>query len=139
MRTYLCILTCLREYWAHLLASILCNFLFTMLSNITLISVMPFLQVIFYSGDIGQRELHTILTNFIFWNNVQEMGEQYLSPLQDKRNEMKQWISRFFIGSNSKSTLLRICLIIVAIFFFKDEMLTQKGHYQNLYQMQFRA
>ncbi|MFQ5770811.1 MAG: ABC transporter transmembrane domain-containing protein, partial [bacterium] len=120
MKTYLRILTYLRGYWAHLLISIFCIFMFTVVSGITLISVMPFLQVIFYSGDLNShQEYDTSLVNPTVLNNVQEMGQQFLPSLKDQRDKIKHWINKFFIGSNPKSALLRICLIIVTIFFLK--------------------
>ena len=51
MRTYLRLLGYVRPYWAYLTGSILCILCYTIFSSASLISILPFLEVIFNGGE----------------------------------------------------------------------------------------
>ena len=59
MQTYLRILRYVRPYWAYLTGSIVCIVFYTVFSSASLISILPFLEVIFYGGEQVQTSTTT--------------------------------------------------------------------------------
>ncbi len=114
MKTYLRILSYLRNHLPFLIASLMCITLFTILSSITLISVMPFLQVIFYTNVNTVKFEQPARVDF----EVEQIPT-VVGSLAGKQQNLKQKFMHFFIGSNPRKALLRICLIIIVLFLLK--------------------
>lgn len=125
MQIFLRILKYIKPYTFHLINSLIAILFFTIFSSATLISVIPFLQTIFYQNSqqaIEQSqpaggEQGLTRDNQSSPVNSPVPAQDYLSQ---KRRSLEKKISRFFAGSNRRKSLARICVLILIIIFFKN-------------------
>lgn len=106
MRTYLRILGYLRPYRFALAGSMVCILFFTLLSSASLFSILPFLDVVFYGAD------KTELTSDSAARAPHLPAAQ---PLADARQKVMQKFYGLVLGENQKSTLVRLCGLIILL------------------------
>lgn len=108
MPTYLRIIRYVRPYWAALSGSLISILFFTIFSGASLISILPFLDVIFYGTQIGATSAAP--------NTSTE-----LSPtVSHVTEQIKQKISGFVLGADQRGALLRLCALILILIFCKN-------------------
>ncbi len=127
MQIFLRILKYVRPYSVHLVSSMICILLFTFFSSATLVSVIPFLRTIFYENpqlmieQSGSAEVKSDSVNssreYQIRNSEISQNQSYFSGTKKK---IVDKINRFFIGSDRRKALGRICLLILIIIFLKS-------------------
>ncbi len=108
MPTYLRIIRYVRPYWAALTGSLLCIFFYTIFSSISLISILPFLDVIFYGTQTSKA-------------SAAPVPSPELTPTVSRVSEqIKQKIYGFVLGEGQRGALLRLCALIVILILCKN-------------------
>jgi subfamily B ATP-binding cassette protein MsbA len=111
MRTYLRLLRYVRPFWAYLTGSIICILFYTVFSSASLISILPFLEVIFYGGEQTQTSPAAPATPMPSWS----------SPTFAKLTaSTKQKLYDFVLGQGKSQALLRLCALIIVLMVFKN-------------------
>ncbi|MDZ7267354.1 MAG: ABC transporter ATP-binding protein/permease [candidate division KSB1 bacterium] len=112
MRTYLRILRYLRPYGLALTGSLVCILLFTLLSSASLFSILPFLDVVFYGVD----------KSGVSRAAPAETGSMPAAPttLAVARQQIMQRFYALLLGQDRRSTLLRLCGLILLLIFSKN-------------------
>ncbi len=113
MQTYLRLLRYVRPYWAHLTGSIICILFYTLFSSASLISILPFLEVIFYGSEQAQAGQVTAApaTPIPSWS----------SPAFSRLTaSTKQKLYDFVLGQGKSQALLRLCTLIVVLMLCKN-------------------
>ena len=127
MQIFLRILKYVKPYSVHLVSSLICILLFTFFSSATLISVIPFLRTIFHENPqqtVEQSEPSVVNSDSL--NNLQDSQIQDFDRSQNGANfsEIRKGIveklNRFFIGTDRRKALARICLLILILIFSKS-------------------
>src|SRR5262245_7210856 len=111
MHTYLRLLGYVRPYWSHLTGSIICILCYTIFSSASLISILPFLEVIFYGGEQAQTSSATPATPMPSWSSPA------FSKLTDST---KQKLYNFVLGEGKSQALLRLCALIIVLMVCKN-------------------
>jgi len=112
MKIFLRILRYLKSYWLHLLGSILCIVFFTIFNSASLISVMPFLHTIFNAEGQG------ITTSQV--ETSPALDAAVPKVLEGSRQQLKAKLYSLFLGGDKQKALLRLCVIITLLIFFKS-------------------
>ncbi len=113
MRTYLRLLRYARPYWAYLTGSTLCILFYTIFSSASLISILPFLEVVFYSGEQTQ-------TSQVSPAPTPGMPA-WSSPTFSKLTaSAKQKLYDFVLGQGKNQALLRLCALIIVLMVCKN-------------------
>ncbi|MCG3155148.1 MAG: putative multidrug export ATP-binding/permease protein [bacterium] len=107
MRIYLRILRYLRPYRFALAGSMVCILFFTLLSSASLFSILPFLDVVFYGAD------KTELTSGAPPARAPHLPAA--QSLADARQKVMQKFYGLVLGENQKSTLVRLCGLIILL------------------------
>jgi subfamily B ATP-binding cassette protein MsbA len=105
MPTYLRIIRYVRPYWAALSGSLLCIFFYTLFSSASLVSILPFLDVIFYGNEINQSA---------------PAAAELPQTVSNAREQIKQVLYGFILGESQRGALLRLCALILALILFKN-------------------
>lgn len=106
MPTYLRIISYVRPYWATLSGSLLCIFFYTLFSGASLVSILPFLDVIFYGTEISQT--------------APDAAAELPPTVSGAREQIKHFLYDFILGEGQRGALLRLCALILALIFFKN-------------------
>jgi len=121
MRIYLRILAYIRPYLGYLAGSLLCILLFTFFSSASLFSVIPFLRTLFHNQQVVQETSPLSgQTTINSPSKAQNKGTIEPSSFLNKRKEIENKLIGFFTGGDPKKALERICLLILALIFFKN-------------------
>ncbi|MDZ7309518.1 MAG: ABC transporter ATP-binding protein/permease, partial [candidate division KSB1 bacterium] len=106
------ILRYLRPYGLALTGSLVCILLFTLLSSASLFSILPFLDVVFYGVD----------KSGVSRAAPAETGSMPAAPttLAVARQQIMQRFYALLLGQDRRSTLLRLCGLILLLIFSKN-------------------
>ncbi len=114
MNTYFRMLKFIRPYWARLVGSIVCVFLFVLFSSVSLFSVMPFLSTIFNMGQKTDAPVQSVL---------EEVNESVPTASFKDKFELKEKVYTLFLGENWQTnrwqSLHRLCVLLLLVIFFK--------------------
>jgi len=110
MHTYWRILRYVKPYWLHLAGSISCILLFTIFNGASLLSIMPFLRVIFSVEQVEQSPA-TATSEQI--KNPQDIIESSQAKLRDA---LYGWLMR----DGRRAALARLCGLIVSLILLKN-------------------
>lgn len=114
MRTYLRLLRYVRPYGAYLAGSIICILFYTAFSSASLVSILPFLEVIFYSGAQTPGPQVTSAP-------AAAPMPSWSSPAFAKLTAAaKQKLYDFVLGQGKNRALLRLCALIILLMVCKN-------------------
>ncbi|RMD99334.1 MAG: ABC transporter ATP-binding protein, partial [Calditrichaeota bacterium] len=121
MNIYLRILRYVRKYWLHLGGSLICIIFFTLFSSASLVSIIPFLKVIF------QQEMSAA-------PSPAASPEQLAPPklaggLTHKIDQFKVMLEQWVLATERVVALEKLCLLILILIFFKGLF----GYLQSYY------
>ncbi|NUO79547.1 ABC transporter ATP-binding protein [candidate division KSB1 bacterium] len=108
MPTYLRILRYVRPYWSALTGSLICIFFYTLFSSASLVSILPFLDVIFYGAEVSKAD-EAPATSTELPRTVANASEQ-----------IKQKLYGFVLGQGQRGALLRLCALILILILCKN-------------------
>ncbi len=108
MPTYLRILRYVRPYGATLTGSLICIFFYTLFSSASLVSILPFLDVIFYGAEAGQV------------SEAPPTSTELPPAVSNARERIKQTLYGFILGQGQRGALLRLCGLILILILCKN-------------------
>lgn len=108
MPTYLRIIRYVRPYWAALSGSLICILFYTIFSGASLISILPFLDVIFYGTKIGAT------------TTAPPASPELTPPVSRATEQIKEFVYGFVLAEGQRGALLRLCALILVLIFFKN-------------------
>ncbi len=117
MRLFLRVVAYIRPYWKHLAISIICTFLFTVLSGASVWLLTPLMKTVFVSEgsrpsaeeiDVGQQA-----------SALEGLSGQDASLTRIK-NQLKSWTFVLLTGKDKLDSLKRLCLAILLIIFLRN-------------------
>jgi subfamily B ATP-binding cassette protein MsbA len=113
MKTYLRILGYVKAYWVHLTGSLFCIFFYTVFSSASLISVVPFLDMIFYG---------TANTEAPGPSDSQAHPQTFKVPqaLQESKANIEQAVYNWLLRGDRRKALLRLCGLILLLILLKN-------------------
>jgi len=118
MKNYLRILRYIKPYWAPLTGSVVCVLFFVVFSNISLVSIMPFLDTLFLDKPLMQNQIQA--------EEELVSDDGSLNPLEKSewKEKAKVQIYRFFMGENWQQdrwkALRRLSIMLILIFLLKS-------------------
>ena len=110
MRVYIRILAYVRTYWLHLVASLICILFFTAFSSASLISIIPFLKVIFGAEHVAADPVAPAERI-----EVPSVASGITARLEALQQNLEEWI----LAGGKLDALEKLCIVILALFFFK--------------------
>ena len=112
MKTYFRILRYVRSYWPSLISSLVCILLFTIFSSASLISIIPFVDVIFDNN--AQHQTSVIDTQ------ADRSLPESSSKISQIKHTVKNAIYKHILSYNRQDALLRLCILIFMLTFLKN-------------------
>ncbi|MEJ2614425.1 MAG: ABC transporter ATP-binding protein [Ignavibacteriaceae bacterium] len=113
MNTYLRILKFVKPYWKHLVLSVICTFIFAILSGASVYLTIPLLDTLF------QESTHT---EQVQQQSGTERSAKSILPewIQKTGNDVLNSFNQFVFSGSKMDSLLRICLLILLAFLGKN-------------------
>ncbi len=111
MDTYLRILGFVKPYWKHLAISVVCTVLFAILSGMSIYLTIPLLDTLFQSSST--TTIHKTSTVNPTTNILPDWAKKI-------EKDVTTTFNNFIFTGNKLQSLLRICLLILITFFFKN-------------------
>jgi len=112
MSTYIRILKYVKPYWKNLILIFILSLLYAVLNGLSIYLVIPLLETLFQEGG-GSQQVST----------TQNLGvSSSLIPdfLVDFKDTISQWFSNFVYTGDKIDILLKICFVILIVFFLKN-------------------
>lgn len=112
MSTYIRIFKFVKPYWKHVIISIMCTFLFAILSGASVYLTIPLLDTLFQQNTNTEQVTQP--------TNVE--SSQNIMPGWVKRigQEVSTSFNHFVFGGSKTSALMKICLLVLIAFFGKN-------------------
>ena len=107
LRLYFKIISCLKPYWPRLILAIVLMALVAVFSGFSIGMMLPFVNVIFGGTDAGAIA-----------ETADAMGEA-AAPVASLQESVRQYILAFYLTDSPVSSLLRICLTVLVLYFLK--------------------
>ena len=112
MQTYFRIIKYVKPYWKNLTLIFILSILYAVLNGLSIYFVIPLLQTLFQEGQNSQQA------------NTSQNLESASSFLPDFLNDFKEtvssWFSNFVYTGDKIDILLKICFVILLVFFLKN-------------------
>jgi subfamily B ATP-binding cassette protein MsbA len=112
MNTYVRIVSYVKPYWKHLIASVLFTFLFALFNGLSVYLTIPLLDTLF------SESIHT--------EQVEETQQLNQSTsilpqwIQDVKKEITQAFNDFVLSGSKINALMRICFLVLLTFLIKN-------------------
>jgi subfamily B ATP-binding cassette protein MsbA len=110
MHTYWRILRYVKPYWLHLAGSISCIVLFTIFNGASLLSIMPFLRVIFSVEQVEQSP-------------PTESSEKIKNPqsiIESSQAKLRESVYDWLMSDGRRAALARLCGLIISLILLKN-------------------
>jgi len=114
MHTYWRITRYVKPYWLHLTASITCIFVFTIFNGASLLSVMPFLKVIFSVEQAAQTPATPPRASSV------ESAPSQRSIIESKKTELRESAYAWLMRDGRKAALAKLCILIISLILIKN-------------------
>ena len=115
MHTYWRIVRYVKPYWLHLVGSIACIFLFTIFNGASLLSVMPFLRVIFYAEEFEAQRQDAQQAPA-----VSEKTTKQHDIIERSQARLRASVYRWFMSEDRRIALARLCVLIISLILLKN-------------------
>lgn len=112
MQTYIRILKYVKPYWKNLTLIFILSLLYAVLNGLSIYLVIPLLETLFQEGD-GSRQVSTT-------QNLGVTSSFIPDFLVDIKDTVSQWFTNFVYTGDKIDILLKICLVILVVFFLKN-------------------
>jgi len=112
MKTYIRIIKYVKPYWKNLILIFILSLLYAVLNGLSIYLVIPLLETLFQEGGASQQ-----------LSTTQSLGStSSLLPdfLIDLKETVSQWFTDFVYVGDKIDILMKICLIILIVFFLKN-------------------
>ncbi len=111
MSTYLRILKFVKPYWKHLVVSVFCTIMYAILNGLSVYLTIPLLDTLFQSSG------STAATQSSSVNTAKNLLPGWIVKIE---TEVVQGFDHFVFSGDKIEALLRICILVVTAFFFKN-------------------
>jgi len=112
MQTYLRILKYVIPYWKNLLLIFILSLFYAVLNGLSIYLVIPLLQTLFQEGP-AVEEVSTS-------QNMDSVSSFLPEFLNDFKETVSRWFTDFVYVGDKIDILLKICFVILIVFFFKN-------------------
>ena len=109
MKIFLRILKYVKPYWRKLTLSILCTFLFSVLSGASVYLTLPLLQTFFDQSPASGQMVQTPPRNSLVPNEVISF-----------KHTVEEYLRQTVFSPDKNETLYKICALILIVFFLKN-------------------
>lgn len=109
MSLFLRVVAYIKPYWKHLVISILCTFLFTILSGATVWLLTPLMRTVFLAQEVSTPSQ----------TKKAETADSALGNLTGLKTVIKAKTYTLFAGKDRLDTLKRLCISILLVIFLK--------------------
>jgi subfamily B ATP-binding cassette protein MsbA len=109
MKIFLRILKYVKPYWRKLTLSILCTFLFSILSGASVYLTLPLLQTFFDQSPASGQVVQTTPRNSLVPNEVISF-----------KHTVEEYLRQTVFSPDKNETLYKICALILIVFFLKN-------------------
>ncbi len=113
MKTYLRILGFAKPYWKHLLLSVVCTILYSLLNGASVYLSIPLLDTLFQESTRTAVELNQR-------NNISVEGSILPDWIVHLKDNIISSFNNFVFSGDKTDSLLKICFIILMAFFLKN-------------------
>ncbi|KPL18239.1 MAG: hypothetical protein AMJ92_08895 [candidate division Zixibacteria bacterium SM23_81] len=117
MNLFLRVVAYVRPYWRHLVISIVCTVLFTLLSGATVWLLTPLMKTVFVPDKATSPSREAIET---VHSTVAENLSSHTLKLAKLKDSLKTWTYSLLIGKSKLESLKRLCLAILMVIFLKN-------------------
>jgi subfamily B ATP-binding cassette protein MsbA len=111
MHTYWRILRYVKPYWLHLSGSIGCIFFFTVFNTASLLSVMPFLRVIFYAEEFEAQKQES---------SASGQSAEKQDIIERSQAKLRTTVYGWFMSADRRIALARLCIVIIVLILLKN-------------------
>lgn len=112
MQTYIRILKYVKPYWKNLILIFILSLLYAVLNGLSIYLVIPLLETLFQEGGASQQVSTT--------QNLGITSSFIPDFLVDLKDTVSQWFTNFVYTGDKIDILLKICLVILIVFFLKN-------------------
>ena len=112
MQTYIRILKYVKPYWKNLTLIFILSLLYAVLNGLSIYLVIPLLETLFQEGGASQQVSTT--------QNLGVASSFIPDFLIDFKDTVSQWFTNFVYTGDKIDILLKICLVILVVFFLKN-------------------
>ena len=112
MQTYIRILKYVKPYWKNLILIFILSLLYAVLNGLSIYLVIPLLETLFQEGG-ASRQVSTT-------QNLGFTSSFIPDFLVDFKDTVSQWFTNFVYTGDKIEILLKICLVILVVFFLKN-------------------
>lgn len=112
MNTYLRIISYVRPYWKHLIASVLFTFMFAVFSGLSVYLTIPLLDTLFQETPRTEQIQET--------NKINQTESILPDWVQDIKEEVTQAFNDFVLSGTKIDALMRICFLVLGTFLLKN-------------------
>jgi subfamily B ATP-binding cassette protein MsbA len=112
MQTYLRILKYVKPYWKNLVLVFILSLFYAVLNGLSIYLIIPLLDTLFQGTGATQQVSAT--------QNLQSSSSFLPDFINDFKETLSQWFSNFVYSGDKIEILLKICLVILIVFFLKN-------------------
>ena len=114
MHTYWHIVRYVKPYWLHLAGSITCIVLFTLFNGASLLSIMPFLRVIFYAEEFEAQQQPEQAPE------VRKDVDKRQDVIERSQARLQKTVYGWLMGEDRRIALARLCALIFTLILLKN-------------------
>jgi len=112
MQTYLRILKYVKPYWKNLVLIFILSIFYAVLNGLSIYLVIPLLDTLFQGSGASQQVSTT--------QSLQSSSSFLPGFLIDLKETASQWFTDFVYSGNKIEILMKICVVILIVFFLKN-------------------
>jgi len=112
MQTYLRILKYVKPYWKNLILIFILSIFYAVLNGLSIYLVIPLLDTLFQGSGASQQVSTT--------QNLQSSSSFLPDFINNFKETVSQWFNNFVYFGDKTDILLKICFVILIVFFLKN-------------------
>jgi subfamily B ATP-binding cassette protein MsbA len=112
MKTYLRILSYVRPYWKHLSVTVILSIFYAVFNGVSIYLVIPLLDTLFQESSVSPTVENTVNDD-----TVSSIVPEFIIDIKEG---VVSWFNDFIYIGDKIEILVKICLIILIVFFLKN-------------------
>ena len=112
MKTYFRILSYVRPYWKHLSVTVILSIFYAVFNGVSIYLVIPLLDTLFQESSVSPNVENTVNDD-----TVSSIVPEFIIDIKEG---VVSWFNDFIYVGDKIAILVKICLIILIVFFLKN-------------------
>lgn len=112
MKTYIRILQYVKPYWKRLILIFILSVLYAVLNGVSIYLVIPLLDTLFQESSVSSQPSTT--------QQIDQTSSLLPGFINDFKDSVSEWFTNFVYQGEKIDILLKICFIILLVFFLKN-------------------